>query len=97
MSSCVELKTKLVDMENFEEFMAEMLEEYNYDKDAVMVTTAFAQALANEWGKQLLIQSVSQQRELLFATLNLAEELPMGMTKKERYKIVDDLIVNNCG
>lgn len=45
-------------MEEFEEFMAEMLEEYNYDKDAVMVTTAFAQALANEWGKQLLIQRV---------------------------------------
>jgi hypothetical protein len=67
MSSCVELKTKLVDMEGFEEFMAEMLEEYNYDKDAIMVTTAFAQALANEWGKQLLIHDVSKLRGQLFA------------------------------
>tara|TARA_R110000822_G_scaffold123489_2_gene257874 strand:+ start:51 stop:362 length:312 start_codon:yes stop_codon:yes gene_type:complete len=52
-------------MEEFEEFMAEMLKEYNYDKDTVMVTTAFAQALANEWGEQLLIQRVSQRSELL--------------------------------
>ena len=52
-------------MEEFEEFMAEMLEEYNYDKDTVMVTTAFAQALASEWEKKLLIQRVSNQRELL--------------------------------
>ena len=41
-------------MEEFEEFMAEMLEEYNYDEDTVMVTTAFAQALANEWCKKQL-------------------------------------------
>lgn len=56
-------------MEEFEEFMAEMLEEYNYDKDTVMVTTAFAQALASEWEKKLLIQRVSNQRELLKAFL----------------------------
>lgn len=46
---------KIFNVEEFEEFMSEMLEEYNYDKDTVMVTTAFAQALASEWCKKKLL------------------------------------------
>lgn len=45
-------------MEGIDNFMAEMLEEFNYDKDTVMVTTAFAQALANEWAKKILSKNI---------------------------------------
>ena len=83
-------------MEEFEEFMAEMLEEYNYDKDTVMVTTAFAQALASEWEKKLLIQRVSNQRELLITTF---KEFDLGYIQgfQDEEWLADKVIeVINC-
>lgn len=58
---------------------------------------AYNKGIKDAEAKQLNLCGVSQQRELLFLALNLAEELPRGMTSKQRYKIVDDIIKNNCG
>ncbi len=41
--------------------------------------------------------SVSQQRELLLAFFDLADELPMGLGNYDREKIVEEFLANNCG
>jgi len=67
------------------------------DLGGLMKQELVAEAIKEAVTKAFVLGSVIQQRKLLFAALNLAEELPMGLTSKERYKIVDKLIANNCG
>ena len=47
--------------------------------------------------KQLTLTDVSQQRELLLAFFDLADELPMGLSNYDREKIVEEFLANNCG
>ena len=52
---------------------------------------------AMKQGQSLVIDSVSQQRELLLAFFDLADELPMGLIHYDREKIVEEFLANNCG
>ncbi len=45
----------------------------------------------------LALFDVSQQRELLLAFFDLADELPMGLSHYDREKIVEEFLANNCG
>ena len=73
-----------------------MIEQGNYLGGNFSVDLAEAQAELDQ-AKQLLIQRVSQQRELLIALIKYYENAPLTIELEEPEFLVDKFLAINCG
>lgn len=71
-------------------------DKYKGLKNLVLICDAMDEFAKEYHAEQLRIGSVSQQRELLLAFFDLADELPMGLSHYDREKIVEEFLANNC-
>lgn len=81
-------------MREFEDFMTEMLEEYNYDKNTLTVTTAFSQALAIRWFEKQLGKSNNISNGYFCKNLNGEDAVIVADCISDVFDKLDDITPN---